>query len=303
MKVFFKLITVFLLPIFLVGISVELLERNIPNSYQLKDRELKKTSSEIETLILGSSHAYYGLNPNYFEKNTFNFAGVSQSIDIDRRILETYEPKLKNLKNVIIRLSYTTLFEQLKETSEKWRIKDYEIYTEINLSSNMKYQSELFSMKLENNLDDIFNYYIYKENLVKTSNLGWGEELNGQAKSSKQKMGEAIAKKHSIANKEYFEANKETLASLIKYCQQNNVNVYLITFPAHQAYVSNLESEQLNLTVETGKLMQANYSNCYYYNFLKSESFNSEDFYDVDHLNHQGAKKMSLTINEIINQH
>lgn len=302
MKTFVKLIAVFLAPIFLVGIAVEILERNIPNSYQLKNDELKRNSTTIQTLILGSSHSYYGLNPNYFNQKAFNFAQVSQSIDIDKKILFTYADGLQNLENVIVRLSYTTLFEQLAHTNEDWRIKDYEIYTDVNLTSNLKYQSELLSMKLENNFQDISNYYFYDKSQLFTSKSGWGNNLKGQSTAAKDKIGFTIAKKHTISNIDFFASNKKSLEEIIKFCALRNIKVYLITFPAYQSYVKNLDKNQLAVTIETGKSFQQKYSNCYYYNFLKDKRFTESDFYDVDYLNHQGSRKMSELVNKIISK-
>ncbi len=54
------------LPILVVAILMEILLRNTPNDYLFKKQYLDKHSSEIETLILGSSHSFYGFNPEYF---------------------------------------------------------------------------------------------------------------------------------------------------------------------------------------------------------------------------------------------
>ena len=302
MKKFGKLIIIFLFPIVSIGLVIELLERNIPNSYTLKNQVINEKAENIKTLILGSSHSYYGLNPEFFSHSTFNFAGVSQTIDIDKNVLKTYLQKLPKLENVVIRLSYTTLYEQLKHTSEAWRIKDYEIYTDVRLSNQLKYKSEVLTMKLENNLEDIYKFYIKKEDLLNTDSLGWGSGLKGEFKGNKQEIGKVIAKKHTIKDKKYFQENLAFLKEIIKICSDKNINVILVTFPAYKSYVENLEEDQLQQTIYTGRILQDKYKNCYYYNFLKDKLFKKEDFYDVDHLNHKGAKKLSLKINRIIEQ-
>ena len=59
------------LPIIVIAIIMEILLRNIPNDYLFKKKYLDEYSSEIETLILGSSHSLYGFNPEYFTSKTF----------------------------------------------------------------------------------------------------------------------------------------------------------------------------------------------------------------------------------------
>ena len=73
-------------------VSLELLFRGIPNEYTFKKDYLDLHSNEIETLILGNSHNYYGLNPAYFnDYNTFNAAFTVQRTYFDLEILKKYK--------------------------------------------------------------------------------------------------------------------------------------------------------------------------------------------------------------------
>jgi len=78
----------FSLPVLALFIVMEILLRQIPNDYLLKKKYLDNHSKEIETLILGSSHSFYGINPLYFSNNTFNASHISQSLDYDFAILK-----------------------------------------------------------------------------------------------------------------------------------------------------------------------------------------------------------------------
>ena len=113
MKKFLFHLSKIILPILFFFLVLEIAIRKIPNDYQLKKDYLDKNAAEINTLILGSSHTFYGLNPEYFSKKTFNAAYVSQSLDLDYEILKKYDSKLKNLKTVIVPISYFSLFETL----------------------------------------------------------------------------------------------------------------------------------------------------------------------------------------------
>jgi hypothetical protein len=66
-KFLFHLSKIFL-PILFFFLVLEIAIRKTPNDYQLKKEYLDKNAAEINTLILGSSHTFYGLNPEYFSK-------------------------------------------------------------------------------------------------------------------------------------------------------------------------------------------------------------------------------------------
>ena len=87
MNKFITKLIIFCLPILLGTLVLEVLLRNIPNDYSQKKEYLDENSSEIETLILGSSHSFYGLNPKYFSSKTFNASHISQSLNYDYKII------------------------------------------------------------------------------------------------------------------------------------------------------------------------------------------------------------------------
>ena len=76
------------LPILVVAILMEILLRNMPNDYLFKKKYLDEHSSEIQTLILGSSHSFYGIDPAYFNSKTFNASHVSQTLNYDLEIFQ-----------------------------------------------------------------------------------------------------------------------------------------------------------------------------------------------------------------------
>ena len=93
----------------------------VPNSYNTKRRLLESKIEQIEIISLGSSHAYRGINPNFWEVLGFNLANSNQSLYYDYRLMSKYVDKMKNLKLVIVPVSYFSLETQLGETIEDWR--------------------------------------------------------------------------------------------------------------------------------------------------------------------------------------
>ncbi len=298
MKKFLIHLSKIILPILFFFLVLEIAIRKIPNDYQLKKEYLDQNAAEINTLILGSSHTFYGLNPEYFSKKTFNSAYVSQSLDLDYEILNAYESKLKNLKTVIIPISYFSLFETLETDVEKWRIKNYVIYYNFPNKYNFTDNFESLDNEIKLNVKKVAKHYFLNQSFITSSNLGWGTNFN--SKDKKAFKGEFTAKKHTVKNFHLYDGNLNSLHKIIALCKKKNVDIVFISTPTHTSYYQNLNANQLEKTTKTISELVKNNSNCSYLNLLNSEKFSDEDFYDADHLNEIGAKKLSIFTNNLI---
>lgn len=300
MKFFLRDVLKFSIPIFLFVILLEVLIRSVPNMYSYKNNFLNTNCNLIETLILGDSHTMYGVNPNFIEGYTFNASHVSQSLDIDYEILKKHEKCFNNLNKLIIRLSYTTLFEKLSATNEAWRLKDYVLYYQMPLSKKIKYKFEFLSVKLNNNLTRLFNYYLKDGLECNWDKFGWGTDATRANSVNPSLLGLKTAKKHTIKNHQYKKEFISVFESILQFCKSRGIEVYVVTLPSHSSYVENLESKQLNQTINFGTLIAETNSNCSYFNFLTDKRFVDSDFFDADHLNEDGAEKLSKIINQLI---
>ena len=299
MKKFWLHILKIIVPIFIFFLVLEIAIRKIPNDYQLKKSYLNKNASKINTLILGSSHTFYGVNPKYFSKQTFNAAYVSQTLDLDEELLDVYKNKLTNLKTIIIPISYFSLFETLETDVEKWRLKNYILYYDFENKYHFTANFETLNPDILLNLKKVVKHYGLNKSFITSSNLGWGTNFN--SKERKKFEGQYTAEKHTAKNYNLFHSNIKSLQKIIKMCQKKNIKILFITTPAHVSYFKNLNQIQLSKTIKTiNELVQKN-QNCSYLNLLKSDKFITADFYDADHLNDIGAKKLSLLLDKKIN--
>jgi hypothetical protein len=290
----FNLKTVLLtLPIILAAVVMELLLRQIPNDYSQKKEYLDSNSKKIEILVLGSSHAFYGVNPAHFPNNGFNAGYVAQTLEYDLEILKKYETEWANLKILILPISYFSLFGDLER-----RAKNYNIYYGMNTSYSLTDNTETLSNELKTNLRRIFSYHIKGKNTIRSSTLGWGKRSVSVTKDL-IKTGKINAQRQS---KDFNSLNDNisTLRSIVEFCKEKNIKVFLFTPPAFESYRNNLNEEQLKITVQTSTEIANSFDNCVYVNLLEDESFNAKDFYDADHLNEAGAEKLSLLISKMI---
>lgn len=295
MRNFLKSTILFLLPVLILGIMDEFLLRHIPNDYELKSSYLKKHTNEIAILFLGSSHAFYGVNPAIIKENSFNAAYYSQSLDLDDKILEKYSNSWKNLKFIVIPISYFSLYSTLKDDEESWRLKNYDMYYGIETTGKLSNHFEIFS-KCEQNMYKLYLYYFQKHSLLTSSHLGWGIYRTETSKTDFPSSGAKAAKRHTAINKKYFVSNKSVLEHIIKFADQRNIQVLFYTPPAYKTYQRNLNAKQLNQTTTLMENLAAHRRNVTYINLLKDNSFQMEDFHDADHLNKFGAKKLTVML-------
>ena len=108
MKKFLRNIALYALPVLIVAVVMEIVAEAIPNSYTYKRDYIEQNGAEIQTLILGSSNAYDGLNPSVLPY-AFNLANSSQTLEDDYRLLTRYIDSMDSLQTVIVGLGYHSL--------------------------------------------------------------------------------------------------------------------------------------------------------------------------------------------------
>ena len=148
------------------------------------------------------------------------------------------------------------------------------------------------------NVKKTIKHYILKKSFITSSELGWGNNYNSKIET--QFNGKYTAKKHTVKSFKLYNYNIKTLHKIINLCKRKKIKVVFITTPTHNSYYQHLNKNQLEITTKSiSKLVKDN-SNCEYLDFLKSEKFTKKDFYDADHLNEIGAKKLSFLLNSKI---
>ena len=299
MNKFIKKVLIFSTPIIIFIVLMEVLLREIPNDYSYKKNYLDTHSNEIETLFLGSSHTYRGINPEIIHSKSFNAAYVSQSIDYDLEILKKYENQTAKLKFIVIPIDYFSLYNRLETGVESWRIKNYTIYYCLKKEYKFKANFEILNGKLLENLIRIVNYKWNHKSSITSDKLGWGK-LNFINNKDLMTAGKAVAKRHAKKQKSFYNENVAIVNEIISLAKAKNAKVIFYTSPAYKTYVYQLNKQQLQRTVTTITNIASSNTNVKYFNFLSDKSFDAKDFFDADHLNEIGAEKFSKKMDSII---
>lgn len=300
MKNFVIRLVVFLVPIIVFFGLMEISLRNIPNDYSFKKKYLDNNSNNIEVLYLGSSHVYYGVNPEFSNYASFNAAHISQSLDYDLAILNKYKNCWNSLRYIILPVDYFSLYSTLKDGKEKWRVKNYALYYGIE-NKNLRGNFELLNGRFSSNFKRIKDKLVENKTDVTSNKLGWGFTNNSRDAVDLLKSGKMAAERHTkIKNIETINNNIKTLNEIIQFADTQKVKVIFFTAPAFNSYVNNLNKEQLSNTISIIKKISSGNNNINYFNLLGDDSFTNKDFYDADHLNERGAYKLTLKLDSII---
>lgn len=302
MNRFLKKFLIFALPVIFLCLFLEFSLRRVPNDYSKKCKYLNEYAPKINTLFLGNSHTFYGIDPTYLKQNSFNASHISQSLDIDHAILYKYENNWDSLKNIVIPIDYFSFYSNLSTGVEYWRVRNYNLYYDIHEFGDWSTNTELIG-NFKFGLSKFLHFYVQKQNLITATNLGWGTGYSFEKRQNLIQTGQEAAKRHLKENNLSFESNVKYLNSIIEFAQKRNINVLLFTSPAYKTYTNLLDTAQLNETLKTIALITSKNKNVRYYNLMNDTSFMERDFYDADHLNEFGAKKLTLKMESLLSIH
>ncbi len=298
-KVLFRLV-LFAVPMLLLWSCLEAFYRIVPNNYTQKQDYLQTHSNQIETLLFGDSHCFYGLNPDYFDSKTFNYSNVSQTIYFDQLLLEKYLPQLPKLKQVVFCIEYTNLSQQDNTQDDVWRKYYYQYYMNLNVPIVSNWSPKKYSLALTQPLDRNLNLVVkyYKIGTILDCNPnGWGNNYLKKDRIEPQLVSKQRAQAQEDGSTD-FSLNLSRLQQCIDACKARNIKVLIVSMPQTQLYTSYLNPKKLKAIYKSCRqLAILNPNNVRYLNLFEDRRFEDQDFYDSDHLNEVGAAKCSRVVN------
>ena len=290
MRKFLKKILLYALPIILMAVAMELLVEQIPNSYTYKRTYMEQHAAEIQTLVLGSSYAYDGIDAKMLD-NAFNLANSSQCFEDDYRLLQRYIVHMDSLQTVILPLSYSSL-QMVSSSNRRGYYTIYmDLYPRWPLS---KYSFECCNLELMTK--KIIKHALHAD-VVRCDSLGQriGHTLDTRP-ADWQDTEALVANDRFVgpAAQPYIEENTYWLRRMALECQVSGVELYLVKMPALQDYRAAMPQEQvevMNCAITT----IANKFDCVH--VLDYQAWGTEDdFWNATHLNTDGARRLTMEI-------
>jgi len=301
MKRFVIRVILFLLPVFALLGVMEYLLRNIPSTYRMKAEYLNEDIKRIQILCLGNSSGAYGYDPEAFSLYTFNAAQVSQSLDMDYAILEKNIGQMDSLHYLILTMSYPTLFFDLKQSLEQWRLPYYNYYG-IETGVQMSKKPLLIQDALADNIRRIKGYYIDKNDPARRMTRQGLIALDPASNQGELRVKAIeVADRHTVRklNMPLIEANIGYIMKMIDLAHNRNAKVIIVTLPFHEYYKSHLYDKQLGVIKEAMNTFR-NGKDVFCYDMNDIGQYDPDDFFDGNHLSYIGARKVSLQLDSVI---
>ena len=238
---------------------------------------------QIETLVVGSSHAQCGF---YETKQDLNLGVASQDLYYSYQLYMKCRLMLSNLKRVVLFYSDFSagfeeerthmIFETLKY-NQYFGIppKNPVLYAEKNMDISLNFAP--FEIK-EFTFDDPYPFPFFAEGLTTPEGI------------------KDRAEKHL---KNAMRDNNQTafVEKLIRAVMADGLQLLIVVPPVTAEYLSHVPAD-LNVFGQLEKVLdkfkgQVKYLNCY-----RDTDFVQSDFSDCDHLNRQGAEKLTAKIHQ-----
>lgn len=304
MKQWVKDILIFLVPLVLVFAATEGFYRTADSSYTLKHKQIRLQANDIETLIMGDSQSFFGINPAYFDKPAFNLANISQPLYFDKLLFHKYIDSLANLKTIVLPVGINSLSHEVNTFDMSWRKYFYNVHMDLRVPHIKPYDLKSYSLALTRRFKQTtrtLKKYIKDGSLEGCDANGWGNYYRTEESLDLVKTAKYSIQVHNDGSDDYDD-NIKLLQNVIKLCNERNIDVKIVFMPVSKVYADGINDKKEKQSDSVFSSLDAAYKHVSYLNLYQERSFSDADFYDANHLNTQGAIKCTKFINEYLNK-
>lgn len=258
----------------------------------------EKNKSDIEYLITGTSHTFWGVEPNLFPSKAINVAEKNKPIEIDLKVIENNIRNFKKLRYVIIPIDYFTLyFNGYKDNGaaklyHHWglQFKEKSFLKRFHIGTCGIDLEELLLKK--NKKDKLNGFEPYYDNFKTVD---------------KKEQARIYASRLTLWNKYFIDTTlagnifNETVR-VVKLLKDNHIEPVIITMPVDYGFYEYLDPVIKKKNIDAINEL-VNQTGAYYINFQDEPVFRDQSlFKNQDHLNDKGARTLTLLLVQYINQ-
>ena len=299
MRKFLYRCALFALPLLVAAVLTEAGLRRIPNDYASKFGGLTERLARVETLVLGSSHAYYGISPAELPGPAYSLAMVSQSVDIDAALLRHYLDRAPRLRRVVLPLNYPVLRYRLGDSPEAWRLKNYNVYGPTWLRWSPAALSEVTALPFPANVGRLRRYYLAgRAPSLTTSANGMG--VHPQIRSPEFAASGAKAAHRHRAPGPADGTLVDALNDIARRCNAAGIWLHLVRTPALPDYSRRLDAAQLAEVDTLATRLARRHARVSFLTEPAAAPYADSLFRDADHLNRAGAQAYSQRLGRAI---
>ena len=297
----------FFIPVILAYGIIEVTVSNIPNNFSIIKNYMDEESSNIKTMVFGSSQIQSGINPTFLSKPAINLSSRGQHHNTDFKILQGIIERFPNLKTVVFEVSYGH-FELHHRSKYFWKNSLFLKYYHVNTfgrsvtpidsllfkSHPGKFSEMLLTHYFKDSIPDVYNKYGFDLNHYE----GKFRKLNYDSTA-------IITKPVKIYKREdvkVFKYNSEYFYKMIEYCLERNLKVVVLSPPTFPNYNELRNPNVLRRRDSILDYVDNTYENVYFLNTEKDSDFKVEDFRNENHLNPEGAEKLTKKLNSFLKE-
>lgn len=271
-------------------ISIFLVVCFVFNNYSSVPIKSKKfvlnSKKNIEILIMGSSHAYTGVNPDELSYSSINLSNNNRLLINDIYIVNNFISTLPNIKAIIMPSDYFSLWNGLKDDNYK----KTKIHFDLNVSLWDKLlHPQLCRFSCTKDGKGVGNGY--HQNYKKFSEF---DEIK-KKKLVKYRI-DYFHNKMLLAGKSSMYSDLlNSLQDMMRLCNDSKIKVLFVEYPV----VSELKNKYIDSLKNINLTDYAINNNWNVLNLNKS-NFNDSLFNDPDHLNINGSFKATKMIDSVL---
>lgn len=278
----------------------------------------------IDVVVVGTSRVHEGFAPAVFDKETgissFNLGSSSQTLDASYYVIKEAIKKY-NIDTIYLSVEFDILTRDIGGQKNTWLVTDYirgqnkwqfildvcdpeewplmffRTYRYRNDISwdycknnfRAKCRPEFWNYENQNKYYTNINYYVYKgQNYSEKVNIGYDFFAYKDTYSE-----------FDVVSPEKY--NDEMINYLIKsihLCEDNGVDLVLITMPESRFYISQAGKYDL-FTQYINELAEVYGISYYDFNLLRDDRFSDDEFMNLDHLTFDGASHFSNILSDL----
>lgn len=292
----------------------------------LLNSRYKKLISEpvVKSVILGSSYAYQGF-PDELLYESVNLSIFSGDFTLSYSLIKNIT-EMTNVKNFIICIGLYDVFFELsmgaaptfplaryfcknqnieynfrsKSGNSNNKSNNRHILSPLDLLIQNIYEQKTYPQFCNDEELSRINSLLQDKTAVKKS-IDFINDRNYRtdfAYSSTDILTRASELSINYQRKNSFENNNKVISSLIALIKEKNATLNFIVMPFTEFYI---ESFDKNLKSETLEYIRsvANSNNVFMTDLSEHKAFTPEDYYDSDHLNFNGARKLCNIVKQL----
>lgn len=294
MRRFCENVGLFIAPLIILLALFEWAFRATPNLYSDKVDMAFANENAIDVLVLGNSHAYYGIDPAVLGPSALNLAGPSQTLRYDDFIFDRVSSS-RRVRNVVLNISAFSFGFELHDSVEQSRCRFYEkfwSYPEPHAEPGLF----VMSIGLDTAARSMWSWWVRGETPVTHGQAGMARNPSGDVHDIEVSAQMAASRHTQLYVKDREPVLIDFLRSLVTRTRQRGAQLLLVQLPTTPLYhelMENFHGTQTAVRVAQELAAEEHVS---LLNLRDLPGLDLSHFHDGDHLSVRGAAIASRAI-------